>query len=258
VVPSLAVKAAIGACMLAIAVAPASVSADDAPSKQQCREAYENGQRVRRTGKLIEARRDFLLCARDPCPLAFQPECVQWLDEVERLQPTVVIDVRGPTDGVRVLVDGSALASALDGREIPIDPGDHAFRVETPGHAPTERHELIVEGTKATKLVFTPARSVALAADVLPSRSLASPVVFTALTAAAGALWAVAGFTGLSEYNGCSASCPAATVNDINTRWVLTDVAAPVTIALVGVAVFFWVRWATSKGPRQRVLAWTF
>jgi hypothetical protein len=231
-----------------------------AQTKRECNDAYEAGQRLRRQGRLIEARKDFVLCARDPCPTAFQPECVEWLREVEHLLPSVLLDVSGAcADNARVLVDGAP--TTLDGRELPIDPGDHVFRVEAAGCDPLERHELIVEGVRARTLAFTLARAQATHAEgvLAPSRSL--PWAALALTgvAVAGAItWMVAGVHGLDEYKRCNTGCPQSEIDDLDRRWLVTDFAIPITIVTSAIATYFWIRWATTSPAVSRGIALSF
>src|SRR5262245_12836867 len=59
-----------------------------------CASAYEQGQRLRKQGALRAAREEVVLCASDSCPAALRDDCMQWLREIERALPTVVLVAR--------------------------------------------------------------------------------------------------------------------------------------------------------------------
>src|SRR5262249_26465167 len=126
--PSLTRGLAIGVVVLAAA------SADAAPTAKECTEAYVGAQHDMHDGKLLAARAKLLVCARDPCAKALRPECTQWLADVERALPSIVIAAtNGKGDelrAVKVTVDGAPFLEKLEGTAKEIDPGDHLFRLE--------------------------------------------------------------------------------------------------------------------------------
>jgi hypothetical protein len=135
------------ALALGLALATAPARADDA-----CMSAHEAGQRAKAAAQLTAARALFLTCARPSCPPALARDCGAWLEEVERLVPTVVASARDKlgrdmTD-VRVSVDQRPFATVLDGKALPLDPGAHVFRFEHAEAPAVELTVLVREGDK--------------------------------------------------------------------------------------------------------------
>ena len=136
--------------------APAGLSSEE---KQQCVDAYEQSQRLRRDGKLRAAHERLVVCSNRACPEAAQLDCARWLAEVEQAQPSAVVTAKGPggeelTD-VRVLVDGEVAAERIDGRSIAVDPGLHTVRVETARGRSLEQSVLFREGEKFRPVEFS-------------------------------------------------------------------------------------------------------
>jgi hypothetical protein len=108
-----------------------------------CAEAYEQAQVTRNSGKLKESEEQLRVCVRDVCPDFVKVDCGQWLSDVRREMPSVILMV---TDGsgnevtdVQVLVDGAVLAQKLDGRALEVNPGPHEFTFERQGTKRAER-----------------------------------------------------------------------------------------------------------------------
>ena len=126
----------------AASLAPGVARAEDAAT-EACLAAHTDGQKARRDGRLLEARRSFLTCAAASCPDLVKQQCVPWLADIEARIPSVVLDVRDESGrdlgDVRVSVDGTQRLERLDGRRMPLDPGMHTFRFEARGHRTVER-----------------------------------------------------------------------------------------------------------------------
>jgi len=220
------------------------VRAEVAPDKATCHKAYEQGQRLRRAKKLLEARRDFMLCARDPCPAAFQPECAKWLGEVDDQTPTVVVVVHGMPVGARgsVQVDGRPFSESVDGIARPLDPGIHEVRV-TVGDEELVHQATIVEGSKAQRIVLTlPAKEPA--ARPAARRPL-SPVVIASGSVGVAALasFAFFGIRGLalrSDVLDCTPSCPQSEIDDARRRLLLADVSLGVSALALGLTAYLY------------------
>jgi len=122
------------------------------PTKLECNDAHTQAQPLRRAGQLRAARRELRTCAAPACPAIVRDECAQWLDEVSRAIPTLVLEAKDQ-DGndrsdVRVTLDGQPLLERLDGNAIEIDPGEHDLVFEADGVAPVARHVIIAAGEK--------------------------------------------------------------------------------------------------------------
>jgi hypothetical protein len=204
-----------------------STSEAAAVTKEACIDAHASSQVLQRKGQLRAAREQLEICLQETCPQILRVACGQWLEQVEASTPTVVFeakDGRGePTADVRVLMDGAPLADHLDGRSIPLDPGEHTFRFDAPDGAHREMRILVPEGRKNWPIV----------ADFVQSKR--ADVGATSATGAAGAdgsrrtLGYVLGGVGLasiatgaafgivalgaSKQNVCSSPCPAKDAN---------------------------------------------
>jgi hypothetical protein len=138
----------------AILAAGADARAD---SKQECAAAYDKVQSSRDQGKLLEARRQAVTCSAPTCSVYVTKDCSQWLAELDASLPTVVFTVRDPAgadaSAVRITVDGTVIAEKLDGKAVPMDPGEHVVRFEMAGAAPLEQKVLIRQGERNRTLV---------------------------------------------------------------------------------------------------------
>lgn len=108
-----------------------------------CAEAYEQAQVARNSGKLRESEEQLRICVRDVCPDFVKVDCGQWLSDVRREMPSVILVV---TDGkgneltdVQVTMDGALLASATDGKAFEVNPGPHELTFEREGVKRSER-----------------------------------------------------------------------------------------------------------------------
>ena len=116
-----------------------------------CLAAHEQGQDLRKTGKLRKARAKFARCAQSTCPGPIVSDCTQWSSEVQQAIPTVVFAGTG-TDGketsaIKVLLDGMPLVERLDGKAVEVDPGEHTFQFEHSGKSKKETF-IIREGER--------------------------------------------------------------------------------------------------------------
>lgn len=219
-----------------------------------CISAAEQSQEQRRDAHLRAARARLVLCARDTCPRAIQKDCKRWLGEVEAAMPTVVIHPvdasGGDIVGARALVDGVRLEGALDGRALPIDPGEHLLRVEA-GASSVEQRIVIREGERDRLL---PLRFPAdTRSHPIPAGVWVLGGVGAAAVTAGALLWAV----GRSEHGtlyatcGVTHGCDESAVDSARTKLVAGDILFGVGLAAVGAAVWWGV--TTSSAPRASV-----
>jgi hypothetical protein len=153
-------RALAGFVLLAsIATVGGSVFADAPSEKEICATAYEQAQELHRSGKLRQAKVEAARCGAATCPTVIVPRCVDELRDVEREQPTVVIVAHDESGhdlrDVRVAVDGEVVATKLEGRAIPIDPGPHRMRFEAAGAQAHERDVIIQSAEKERRLEIT-------------------------------------------------------------------------------------------------------
>jgi hypothetical protein len=151
--------------LLASALHPAQARAD--VTKATCIEANTLGQDLRRDGKLSAAREQLRRCADPACPGLVRDDCAKRLDEVERMQPTLVLvakDAAGnDLTAVKVTIDGKPLAERFEGAEIAVDPGEHVFTFVGPDRTVVTKKLVLAEGEKARReqIVFDGGASAA-------------------------------------------------------------------------------------------------
>jgi hypothetical protein len=232
------------ATLLAFALGATTTTASYAEiDKQSCIAAYDQGQRAKLSGELLHARVALAVCAGEGCAESFRSECAQWLDDVNRAMPSVVISVRGK-DGndkthVRVFADGKLIAEHLDGKAIEMDPGEHDFLFEAAGEDIPEQHVLVMEGQKARPIVAS-ARVPVLASVVTRPMPVAG-WVSGGLTVASLVTFGVFAGAGLNDYSRLPPCKCGAGESWNKTEFLIADIAlgAVVTAALVTAVIFF-------------------
>jgi hypothetical protein len=183
--------------------------------KAQCLSAHEEAQAARIARHFGEARTQLRACAREECPGLVRADCVNWLGELAKISPSVIVDA--DVDGqqapsTRVYVDGTLLVDHLDGKAAELDPGIHKFRFEVPGFPPQEQDVVVSEGVQGRVVVANFHRDVraapAAARATLAPRPIPSTVLIGATVAVVGiASTAVFGALAISEKSSLSQSC---------------------------------------------------
>src|SRR4051812_26824402 len=117
----------IGVASSAIALSATSASFAEV---LDCATMVDDGIQERTAGKLREAREHFIACAAQ-CSSTLQAECASWAQATLDATPSIVIEARDAqgnalTD-VTVTLDDSLVATELDGRAFPLDPGAHTL-----------------------------------------------------------------------------------------------------------------------------------
>ena len=137
---------------IALSLLCASVRADATPA--HCFEASTKALALRHDQRLSAARLQLLRCADPSCPTALRNDCARRLDELEKAQPTVVLDVKNGAgealSTVNVSLDDQPLADGITGAALPVDPGPHTFTLEVAGQAPVRQQFVMHEGEKRT------------------------------------------------------------------------------------------------------------
>ncbi len=244
--------AAFFAVGLGLLLAPCSVAqAQDADAKSACVSAYENSQVLRQQGRLVDARDALVFCTRQECPPLVRTDCGNWLEEVERAIPSVVVQATADgveTTAVTVSIDSKVVKTGLDGKAISTDPGAHQFRFEAAGFPPVETTVVISEGERYRAL------SVEFVAPKAPTpRTRAVRPVPTAVWLLGGVTLAgVAGFTvfGLvgnqkkqSLQNQCAPFCASSEVDVVQHQYLAADISLSVGVAaLVTGAILYFNR----------------
>lgn len=156
--PSLVKRAVLAGCLAHLGWLASAADLHAQPAhrseSEACFEAAEHAQPLLKDRKLRAAARELAICARDVCPRAARTDCRAWLDELTRVQPTVVFRARESrpagdvaVDDVRVSVDGEPLVTQrIDETPVPVDPGPHTFHFEHGDFLAVDQHLDLHEG----------------------------------------------------------------------------------------------------------------
>lgn len=235
-------------CALIAVSAPAR--ADDATT-DACLNSHTDGQKAALAGKLLDAKKAYVSCAATSCPDLVKEKCASLLADVEKRIPSVVLDVRDSENhdlsNVKVSVDGQVLSETLDGRSIPLDPGNRRFRFEAAGYRTLERTYLLREGELSrridVKLTSTKQTAEPRTTPKKPEASTGLPWTFWAL-GGVGLVGLGAGsyffFDGRSDVSSlrdsCAPSCAESDVDDARRKIRTADVFLGVGVVALGVA----------------------
>jgi hypothetical protein len=119
-----------GASALAVALSVTSTAAKGSAPARACTSAYTSAQEHQRSGQAREARELFLQCARATCG-GLQRKCAAGAERVRSELALIVLsvtdDAGAPLVDVQVKIDEQPLTARLDGRELAVEPGDHAL-----------------------------------------------------------------------------------------------------------------------------------
>jgi hypothetical protein len=232
------------------------------PTKDQCADAYEQSQRLRKAYQLRAAHEQLLVCAASACPAFMKQDCTKWLGEVEASTPTVVLLARDADGGdlvdVHVTMDGQPLTGRLDGRAIAVDPGAHQMHYEAGGRTLDER-VVVAEGARNQQIVadfgrVAPGSETAPTAP--PARSRPIPTAtwvlggVAALGAVSFAAFAIAG----RGVQSCAPDCTHPQVDELRRDYVVADVSWITGLVAAGAALVVYLT-APSAAPAQPAAA---
>lgn len=224
------------------------VASADTTSKQACITAYEAAQEARQNSKFRDAREQLKVCSNASCPAVARTDCVTWQAEIEKLQPSVRLLLRGEggseVKGAAVTLDGAA----FPGEAGDLDPGEHKFKIEASGYLPQERRFAIEAGQKALKvevLLERPASSAPTETAEAPRRSLKAPLILGGVGVIGLGLFTYFGLTGRSgedDLKKCKPICPQSQVDDVSTKYIVADVGLGVGVIALGAATYLLLR----------------
>jgi hypothetical protein len=223
-----------------------------AQGRDLCLGPYEQGQELRRQGRLRAARDVFRTCSRDECPSAARVDCSAWGAEVDAALPTVIVRARDAdgrdVTGLVVSVDGEAVSGYEEGRPFEIDPGPRTLRFEARGHV-VGLEVVAREGEKRRMLSVTfPALTAPKSAPAaVEKRSRPVPQ----------SVWAVGGLgvLGLGSFvtfdalgwathnslrHACAPFCLDDQVRPVRIEYAIGDVSLAVSVLSLGVATWLF------------------
>ncbi len=244
-----------------------------------CIAASEAAQTLRDAHAIIEARNKLLVCSRDVCPGPVRTDCLEQREEVEAGIPSIVWrakDAHGQdTVDVRAFCDGTLLATQLDGRALPVDPGPHTFRFEPHG-APAIEQKLVVSEGEKNRLVIVnlsprasdhtdSAQAMTSSASPRGDATISIPGLVVGGAGVAAAIpMAILWLSGTGDLNQmrvtCAppggAGCPADRVDAAHTQLVIGDVFLGVAVAGVAAgAILFFTHRAAARSELAGVQA---
>jgi len=270
-----------GAGVLALGLSAAPSDARDS-ARAACASTYDDALSHQQAGHLREARTLALQCARVACG-NLQKKCAasaeQLRSDIAWIAPVVTDDKGTPLVDAQVKIDQQLLASRLDGRELPVDPGVHELSVTAkvgkwPGHeVSATRKVMIVQGqrgpitialppsddepaaapastttdtpeTSSTEPAPEPARTDAASVSTQRHGLSAWPFVIGSvgvLGLGAGALLTYWGKTDNDALGACSPNCAPSSVTHIRNLYLAADISFGVGGAALGVAALLFL-----------------
>jgi hypothetical protein len=237
--------------------------------KTACVDAHESGQQLRLSGRWRAAKEQLFACAQSACPAPIQRDCVQWVEEIRLLQPSLILLAKAPDGGdtvdVHVTMDGTSLADALQTMAIEVDPGAHVLRFEHPGWEPIEQRIVMHEGDRERRveLTFRAPRPQTPTVDAKPQDRASPPILGYALLGVAVAAVGVGATFGIvgkvDEKNladTCSPRCNDTQVEPIRRDYVTEGIALGVGVVVGGIAAWMFVRHAKVPPATEKHVEW--
>lgn len=239
------------AVLAAANVAAADESTDAAP-KAECVSRLDRAQSLQSARKLRDARAEYLACSAATCPELVREDCAKSLVELDASIPSVVFSARGEqgkdvTDA-RVLLDGEAVSSALDGHAVTLDPGTHVVRFERAGGGVSETRVVAREGEKnrpvsATFMSTTPEPEKPKAESGRAFPVL--PVILggTGLLALGGSFYVRLNADADADRlrSSCAPTCDQSSRDALSDKLVVANVALGVGIGAIALAAATWL-----------------
>lgn len=237
--------------VVGVAGSPRVAVADD---KQVCLEAYDKSQTLRQEDKLVGAREQLLICARNVCPEILRKDCTQWLDDVDRSLPTIVLAVKDSRGqdlvDVTVTVDGEPFVTQIDGKAVPVDPGVRMFRFAVPGEEPLEKR-IVIHAAAKNRPIAIQFRGEEGSGDTPPggedAQSGGPPTaayVFGGIGLVGLGAFAYFGTqfdSKLDEMDACKPNCAQADADDASFTRTMAFVSAGIGVVSLGVATYLFV-----------------
>ena len=267
----------VGVCGAAIFLSAASAQGEPRHREDSaCTAAHKAAEEREASGLLIEAKEVLLQCAQPSCGGFLAQECTTKYTQLDADVPSIVPlvnDVAGsPRPDVEVRIDGALVASRLDGRALPVNPGLREITFASDGRIFATQQIIAVQGqrNRTIAVVFHPvppdpeqSSDAASNEEPAPARAL-HPSSAAASAASAPAephpkrshalsyTLASVGVVGLGGYAlltywgakdnsllaRCSPSCPQASVDQVRSRYLAADISLGVGIAALGAAIW--------------------
>jgi hypothetical protein len=251
-----------GAFALCVVASTAPALAQETSEKVACARSYEQGQRLRRSQELRAAREELVSCSRAECPASLRKECTQWLSEVELAIPSVLVSAKSsdgkPAKDVHIRIDGEPVSEQATRSPIPLDPGVHVVRFESPGAAEIEERVTLRSGEKSRRIEVT----FAAAAKRPPDDGIVGPpqtgpeqpttekpipplvyvLAGTAVVAlGVGGYFQISGMGKRDDLYQCAPRCPQDDVDHAKTSLWIGNVTLGVGVLALAAATYFYL-----------------
>ena len=283
----------VGACAAvgSLTVTPCMCQAQALKTTRACWTAYEDARQHEQAAQLREAKHLWQACANAACGSRLRETCAtkssQLDSDIPSIVPIVTDSAGAPRLDIEVRMDGRLLASRLDGRALPIDPGLHEFIFNALGGASVTQTLLVAQGQRNLPVLVSFAdkrpshaasRRAAPTDEQSQTRPAAQPTEASAArlrltspaTSGPSVLPYVLGGTGLAGLGGfawlvawgrqdndrlqsCSPNCSRASLDHIRTLYVASDISLGIAIAALGAATWLLITQgrASDKAPRE-------
>ena len=117
-----------------------------------CAFTYRSAVQTELAGHLREAKETFLACAKPACGAVIRNQCsaryTQLESDIPSVVPLVTDEAGRDRNDVQVAMDSELLTSRVDGRALPVDPGQHEFSVIADGAILARRKVMILQGQR--------------------------------------------------------------------------------------------------------------
>jgi len=221
-----------------------------------CADAAERGQELRDAHRLVEARRELVVCAQRDCPNVVRTPCLEWLEQLDRRMPSLVVGVKDEQGhdiaGATVMLDGAPLAATVTSTAVAVNPGSHVVRYAAPGFDPLEEPVVLREGEPLRVLAATLHRSGApegpppTARTPAPARGIpVLPIVLGGVSVVALSIFAYEGLSGAADYRQlereCGSRCSSSQIDGVRSTFLVADVALVIGVLSGGAALGTWL-----------------
>jgi hypothetical protein len=232
-----------------------------AQAAEECIGAHAEGQVLRSKGSLLLARERFRTCAAESCPGLIRGECSTLASDVDAALPTVVlVAVSGREQDVgaaSVRIDEKADWLTLDGRAVPLDPGQHRFTFQLQDKRTQVVSVLLREAEKYRRVV---ARFDALPAEPSAGRGVHPLVyVFGGLGVVAGgsfAYFAVNGRAREDDLSRCAPLCSEAYRDEFDAmrrNYLAADISLGAAVVSLGLGTYYLLKdWPSDTQPTSK------
>jgi hypothetical protein len=235
------------------------VAIDAHAEDKACMTAAAKGQELRDQGHLIEARAQFQTCVQSDCPAPIPTYCGDWLADVARKMPSLVI--RAVDENSHDVTDAAALLDdqpvSLNGRAVEVDPGKHRVRISCPGKKTFEAEILAAQGEKDRVVVGKVTSDVA---DSVPMHARGRVPIASWIGWGIGAVGLISftsfGIKARVDYDNfqssCGNHCAMSDRDTVATSVTIADVSLVVGLLAAGVGTAFYFLQPTVAAPAAR------